>query len=206
MYKTLPHYVLGFHGCDKDTAENILAGKDRLKSSKNDYDWLGHGIYFWENNPTRALEYAAQLQKHPERCSSKIKEPAVRGAIIFLGNCLNLAETHSLKILKEGYNLLQQGCKMIGTSLPVNSKPIEKEKDILLRRLDCAAIEIAHLAYEKKAERTFDTVRGVFVEGKKLYPNAGFRDKNHIQVCVRNPNCIKGYFRLLTPISSHSIP
>ena len=33
-----------------------------------------------------------------------------------------------------------------------------------------------------------------FWEGQKLYPNAGFREKNHIQICVCNPNCIKGYF------------
>ena len=24
--------------------------------------------------------------------------------------------------------------------------------------------------------------------------NAGFAEKNHIQICVCNPNCIKGYF------------
>jgi len=25
-------------------------------------------------------------------------------------------------------------------------------------------------------------------------PGAGFKEKNHIQICVRNRNCIKGYF------------
>ena len=33
-----------------------------------------------------------------------------------------------------------------------------------------------------------------FWEGHSLYPNAGFAEKNHIQICVCNPNCIKGYF------------
>jgi len=37
-------------------------------------------------------------------------------------------------------------------------------------------------------------VKGVFWEGHSLYPNAGFAEKNHIQICVCNPNCIKGYF------------
>jgi hypothetical protein len=40
----------------------------------------------------------------------------------------------------------------------------------------------------------FDSVRGVFWEGRELYPNAGFREKDHIQICIRNPNCIKGFF------------
>jgi len=40
----------------------------------------------------------------------------------------------------------------------------------------------------------FDSVRAAYIEGEELYPNAGFNDKNHIQLCVRNPNCIKGFF------------
>ena len=40
----------------------------------------------------------------------------------------------------------------------------------------------------------FDSVRGTFEEGNEMYPGAGFREKTHTQVCVRNLNCIKGYF------------
>lgn len=40
----------------------------------------------------------------------------------------------------------------------------------------------------------YDSVRGVFGEGDELYPGAGFMDKNHIQIAVLNPNCIKGFF------------
>jgi hypothetical protein len=32
------------------------------------------------------------------------------------------------------------------------------------------------------------------LEGRKLYPNAGFRKHNHIQIAILNPNCIKGVF------------
>jgi hypothetical protein len=78
MYSTRPGLVLGFHGCDEQVARKVLTGEELLKSSANNYDWLGHGIYFYE--------------------------------------------------------------------------------------------------------------------GDELYPNAGFREKDHIQICVRNPNCIKGFF------------
>jgi len=40
----------------------------------------------------------------------------------------------------------------------------------------------------------FDSVRSLFVEGEELYPGAGFHEKNHIQICIRNPNCIKSFF------------
>jgi len=40
-----------------------------------------------------------------------------------------------------------------------------------------------------------DSVKGVFTEGKLLYPDSGFDEKTHTQIVVRNPHCIKGVFR-----------
>ncbi|HYE54151.1 MAG TPA: hypothetical protein VD996_04880 [Chitinophagaceae bacterium] len=34
----------------------------------------------------------------------------------------------------------------------------------------------------------------------------GFHEKNHIQLCIRNPNCIKGYFLPRTAHKSWTIP
>lgn len=56
------------------------------------------------------------------------------------------------------------------------------------------SIEMMHKVNREANNRAYDSVRGVFWEGKPLYPNAGFAEKNHIQICVCNPNCIKGYF------------
>jgi hypothetical protein len=42
----------------------------------------------------------------------------------------------------------------------------------------------------------FDSIRGVFIEGDRLYENSGFYRKTHIQICVCNPLSIKGVFRL----------
>ena len=41
----------------------------------------------------------------------------------------------------------------------------------------------------------FQTVRGVFVEGDPAYAGAGMRTKTHIQIAVRDPACILGYFK-----------
>ncbi len=67
MYSSLPSFVLGFHGCDESVSKKIINGGDILKPSNNDYDWLGNGIYFWENDPYRALEYAKHLQEKPQK-------------------------------------------------------------------------------------------------------------------------------------------
>jgi hypothetical protein len=210
MYSVPPSFVLGFHGCDEAVAERIFGGKDRLKSSANDYDWLGHGIYFWENNSVRALEYAEAVKNNPQRCKEKINNPAVIGAVINLGHCLNLLDSRNLQLIKDSYDIISQASQSSSFTLPQN-KAIGKDKELLLRPLDCMVVELTHLLRrklvdEKKAAYEFDTVRGVFMEGEELYPNAGFNSRNHIQICVRNPNCIKGYFRVIEPEIEFRIP
>ncbi len=69
-----PGYVLGYHGCDRRTGEKVISGEQELTPSKNAYDWLGHGIYFWEDDYIRAEEWAQARMKLPE---SAIEEPYV---------------------------------------------------------------------------------------------------------------------------------
>jgi hypothetical protein len=205
VYSSLPSFVLGFHGCDAVVCEKIVNGKDTLKPSSNDYDWLGNGIYFWENDPLRAMRYAELLQKYPKRAKAIIRKPAVIGAIIDVGRCLNLIETKSLDIVKTAYELFKSTQEKAGLPLPEN-KPVGDEQDLLLRKLDCAVIETIH-AYNKENDHPeYDSVRGVFWEGNELYPNAGFKERNHIQICVRNVNCIKGYFTPLDADAGFPVP
>lgn len=63
-----------------------------------------------------------------------------------------------------------------------------------LRRLDCAVIERFHKMNKDLNRQEHDSVRGIFMEGNAIYPDAGILEKTHIQICVRNPNRIKGYF------------
>ena len=67
---------------------------------------------------------------------------------------------------------------------------------MLLRNLDCAVFNNLHNMREENDIPPYDSVRSPFIEGKPLYKTAGFHHKNHIQICVHNPNCIKGYFLL----------
>ena len=80
-----PQIVVGFHGCDRSTFDQVIQQNVHLSSSANKYDWLGHGIYFWEGSYERALDWAKN--------SDKVSEPSVIGAFIRLGNCLDLLDT-----------------------------------------------------------------------------------------------------------------
>jgi len=194
MYSILPNIILGFHGCDEKVAEKVLSGKEHLIPSKNDYDWLGHGIYFWENNPTRAMEFAKEIRG---KTSSNIKNPAVIGAIIYPGRCLNLTESNSLSILKNAYSVLKAASMAAGGYPLPENKRLRGSNDLLLRNLDCAVIEVVHAINDYDKNNPYDTVRGVFLEGDRIYSNSGIYEKTHIQICVRNVECIKGYFRVI---------
>ncbi|MDE1145178.1 MAG: hypothetical protein PW843_00970 [Azospirillaceae bacterium] len=184
MHKLTYGFVLGYHGCPQTVAKALLAGAP-FKASENDYDWLGHGVYFWEANPKRGLAFAKEALK---RKNSR-KRPAVIGTVIDLGHCLDLTTEAGIDILKTAHAVLKANLDLLGRPLPVNGPN--------LRRLDCAVIEAAHtLASEGRDMPPFDTVKGVFVEGTEAYPGSGFNDKTHIQIAVRNPKMIKGVFRV----------
>lgn len=120
----------------------------------------------------------------------KSRDPAVVGAFIDPGNCLDLRCRENQEILKIAYEIY---CKEYGT--PEQKNDFYEEGVPLRRDLDCLIIEFAcelHSCFNGKA---FDTVIGTFLEGKEVYPGAGMRDKTHTQICVRNPDCILGYFR-----------
>ncbi len=194
MYSRRIGFVLGFHGCDKEIRDRIVSEKGfLLKGSRNNYDWLGNGAYFWENNHERALQYAIDLMNNPPKGKKNlIKEPAVLGAIIDLGHCLDLIDSKYLNIVKSSYEYLCQSSAKHGLPLPENK--VSESGDLLIRKLDCAVIEAIHELNEELERPHYDSVRGVFFEGDDLYKNAGFKEKNHIQIAIRNQDCIKGFF------------
>lgn len=197
MYKKLPNLVLGFHGCNYSTFESVVMKGQQLKQSSNSYDWLGNGIYFWEQNYQRALEWASN------RYGSE--NAAVIGAVIDLGYCLNLTDSASTEILRKGYEILKIRCETVGNKLPQN-RPSKKTKDVLLRDLDCAVIQQIHDFNRQEKKQMFDSVRGIFIEGEPPYLGSGFREKTHVQICICNPNCIKGYFTPLPPHADYAMP
>jgi len=92
-------FVLAYHGCDQSVGEKVLAGDTDIVPSRNDYDWLGSGAYFWENSSARALQWANFLRDNPR--AAKVKRPFVIGAVIAPGNCLDLSEAVSLNVLRK---------------------------------------------------------------------------------------------------------
>lgn len=188
-------FVLGYHGCDREVGESLIAGSDNLRASQNAHDWLGQGVYFWENNPERALDWARFMANHP-KFKKRVKEPFAVGAVIDLGHCLDLTEAASLRLVRVAYDTLVDAFGKADAKLPENRKSHDADADLVQRFLDCAVINYLHKLREKEGLEAFTTVRGAFTEGKELYPGARIQAKTHIQLCVRAPSAIRGIFRI----------
>ncbi|MEO5335431.1 MAG: hypothetical protein H7841_00860 [Magnetospirillum sp. WYHS-4] len=181
-------FVLGYHGCDESVAKDLLDGGE-FRASTNDYDRLGQGRYCWESNPLRGLEWARFLASGAIS-GRKVKNPTVVGAVINLGHCLDLTTSQGTQLVTEAHRSLVTMSEAAGNQLPGN------KANPPLRRLDCAVMEHLHQIRTELSLAPFDSVRGLFPEGEPLYPEAGFLDRTHVQICVRNPECIIGLFKV----------
>ena len=39
--KAFPQLIFGYHGCERDVAEDVVMHRDVLRPSENRWDWLG---------------------------------------------------------------------------------------------------------------------------------------------------------------------
>lgn len=186
IYQRHPSFVLGFHGTEQDVVEAVVSRKTRhLAKSEGRYEWLGHGVYFWENDPQRGLEWARD--GNPKK---KIRAPDVVGAIIDPGLCLDLTTRPALDEVAAAYAALHDSYAAAGIALPANLGG--------KRELDCQVIQALHTYRKEQGLPAYDSVRAPFPEDEPLYEGAELRARNHIQLAVINPDCIKGYFRPIT--------
>lgn len=201
MYSKRPNLMLGFHGCDESVRNELVSKPDLVKKSEESFDWLGHGFYVWENNYTRALKWAEDKMKR-----GTLERPSVVGVVFQLDNCLDFTDSHFIDLIQKYYELLKDDLVISEKPLPKNKDlPKDEYHDLILRELDCSVIEYMHTAMHEMIRKDreakgfseltyFDSVRGIFTEGGPAFEGAGIQTKNHIQICIRNLNCIKGFF------------
>jgi len=160
--------VVGFHGTSIERAQSVLAS-GRFVRSQNDYDWLGHGVYFWEHAPLRAWQWARQ--KYRDRA-------AVLEAAIALGLCLDLSDVRYTHAVRLAYENLREAYIKAGKPLPANRNKA--------RLLDCLVLNYltTHILPE------CETVRAPFLEGDPIYDGAVLCRQSHIQLVVRAHSCI----------------
>ncbi len=167
-----------YHGTKKSNALKALNSK-KFHKSINPGDWLGHGIYFWEDNPSRAKMWADE--------HSNGEESSVLKTRIKLGKCLDLSDGSMAAIVKVAYNRLKEEYDSEGKDMPINDPDDPKN-----HRLDCAVMNFLPRIVE------IDTIRAPFYEGAQLFPGSFLLSYSHIQIVVINEDNIIGGISLFS--------
>jgi len=104
-----------------------------------------------------------------------------------LGNCFDLLDTHFTAILAGAFS---EFCRVQNE----NGRPIPQNKR-QRHNLDCAVINWTVDFLESKRGLKYHTVRGMFQEGERVFDTSEIKTKSHIQIAVRHPDVILGYFK-----------
>ena len=158
--------IIGYHGTTAESAAKILENGFRL--SHNPYDWLGDGVYFFQDGFERAWEWAHE--NHTE-------DVAVIAAEIQLIDCLDMLDTRWTKVIAEAYNQFLKLYKQAGLDLPRQTPGAH--------RLDREVINyVVGVLFERGI--SIRCVRATFAEGNPVYPDSAFYDRGHVQIAVRD--------------------
>ena len=153
--------------------------------SRNKWDWLGEGIYFWEHGPHRALRWAEERAKVKGRHA----RPAVVGAVILLGsNVMDLTDVHFAPMLAKSHTVLAARFTAARLRLPANEESNRKRHN-----LDCLVINTLFRIPAIRA--AYSVVRGAFEEGAPVFSGSMIKEETHIQLAVRDPSVICGLFK-----------
>ena len=169
--------VIGYHGTSREAAAAILApgAKPGIQflASESGSDWLGNGIYFFQDAPFHALEWP--MLRMPEW--TRITDPVVMCAEIDLTeHCLDLIDVQHSQFIVDEYTKLKARYNKERRCLPKNKGSN--------RRFDCCLINFTVDEIEKSGKRV-DTIRAAFKEGKPIVPKSQIYSHAHIQVVVR---------------------
>jgi hypothetical protein len=174
-----PIELVGYHGTNIESARQIL--QTGFTPSRNNYDWLGKGVYFWQDAPYRAWHWAG------EHCKNKGGDPAVIRSLVKIGrdefmDLLDYSQDPNwANRLSRTHEYLQQQPRSV---LPPNKRAIKYHS------LDRLVVDTLIEDILKPVNINILAVRACFQEGEEIYPGSAIYNKSHIQVAVRDTSSI----------------
>jgi hypothetical protein len=87
-------WAYGYHGTSMDQASAIV--ETVFNPSSNEYDWLGKGIYFWQDAPKRAWQWAQSVRENLAVVKSRLR---------LNSGCLDPLDIGYFPLLKTMYNI-----------------------------------------------------------------------------------------------------
>jgi len=167
-----PIIVTGYHGTTVAQAQQILNGD--FTPSLNDWDWLGHSVYFWQDAPERAFRWAEQRIQRGELDGT----PTVVAARIRLASFIDLLDQRGMELLQDYAALYLQQNPDSG---------LENRRGA--NRLDCAVFNVATNMVSWLGG-TVAGYRAAGVEGAALTAGSPIFDLSHVQLVVVHRDAI----------------
>ena len=129
---------------------------------------------FGKITPDRALNFAIEQSK---RKKSKIKDPAVIGAVIDLGYCLDLMDMANIVLVKETYHTIRAAADLADAKLPQNTSPATHahKNDLLFRNPDCLVINSLHVTQDE--ERPSIRLKAYLPKGENYMKTQGLEKR-----------------------------
>ena len=161
----------GYHGTHVDYVDSILA--QGLRYSTNEWDWLGDGVYFFQDSPLRALEWA---EEHHGKSNAIVLRATIR-----LESCVDLLDIAWWPTLRLTHSQFVEREKALPKQTATSGA----------HRLDRAVLNymVTVLGESGQAVRC---LRAAFVEGERLFPASALYSRSHVQIAVRDPLLIEG--------------
>ena len=155
--------IVGFHGTTKGSAKSILQFK-KFIISKDDEEWLGPGVYFFEDDIKQAYYYCVRAKK--------INDWSILKSDIYAEVVIDLVDTETREYFERILN---------------------KIKHRYLKRADGRPRKLMNsvtlnIMYEANP---YDVVRGIFQVPSTGYLSRTNLMCLQKQICVRNLDCIK---------------
>ena len=171
MASTKHVLATGFHGTHVNHVDSILS--QGLLYSTNEWDWLGDGVYFFQDSPLRAREWAEQ---HHGTSNAAVLQATIR-----LENCVDLLDIAWWPTLSSSHRQFVEREKVLPKQTATSGA----------HRLDRAVLNYMVTVLAESGQ-TVRCLRAAFVEGERLFPASALYSRSHVQIAVRDPLLIEG--------------
>lgn len=191
----MSRWVRAYHGTTLSNALTVVQHQAPFDHSDNGGDWLGKGVYFFEDNLIRAIDWAkgrvSQLA-----LTGKVEDPAVIAAELDLSQCLDICSSDWDDALREVANRLElagelrhQHGPLLFTALRTPVVIADHAMHISTACENTADAHVIDTLIEDLtgAGEVITAIRGAFPSGIQLYRNSYFFDQTHIQIAVLDP-------------------
>lgn len=155
----------GYHGTSAEAAQAIML--EGFKLSRNRYDWLGDGVYFFQDGHARARTWAQE----------RWPDAAVTEVGIELEDCLDLLDPAWFEVISNAFDAVVAAYAARGQPLP--------RQHGLVHGMDRVVINYACTLLEQEGMRVA-SVRGAFQEGRPAFPGSALTCLAHVQIAVRD--------------------